>query len=155
MIYGNLKNGNGVAHVPPVIDAALQYLKETDIEALEFGVYQPSDLFEVQVIDLTTKPFEETRPEIHREKLDIQYSIAGHETIYVRVAPTSHKIVDDQFDERDIGFYDTVEDEVPIEMHPGDFLIFFPGEIHRPACVSSAPTRIKKIVIKIREADLP
>lgn len=154
MIYGNLKSGHGAKHVPAIIERALQYLKDTDLNALDYGVYEPSDEFLVQVIDHTTKPFEETRPEIHREKLDVQYSIAGNETIYVRVAPTSQAISEDKFDERDIGFYDTVEDEVAIPMHPGDFVVFFPGEIHRPGCATSTPARIKKIVIKIREADI-
>lgn len=154
MIYGNLISGNGAKHLPATIERALQYLKDTDLEALDFGVYEPSDEFLVQVIDHTTKRFDETRPEIHKDKLDVQYSISGNETIYVRVAPTAAPITDDQFDERDIGFYDTVEDEVAISMHPGDFVVFYPGEIHRPGCATSTPVRIKKIVIKIRESNI-
>ena len=154
MIYGNLQNGNGAQHVPVVIQRALQHLKETDVDALEYGVYEPSEEFLVQVIDHTTKPFDETRAEVHREKLDIHYSIAGNETIYVRVAPTRHELTEDRFDEHDAGFYDTVEDEVAIQMHPGDFVVLYPGEIHRPGCTTSTSTRIKKIVIKIRAADI-
>lgn len=146
MIYGNIHTSIPVQPVPPVISRALAYLSSNNLEALDFGVYEPDPQFSVQVIDVTTKNPSETRAEVHREKLDIQYSISGEETIYCRVAPTSQPITNDQFAQRDIGFYDVMDEEVAFPLNKGDFVVFFPGEIHRPGCQKGAPARIKRLL---------
>lgn len=89
-----------------------------------------------------------------RKNLDIHYSISGQESIYCRVAPTDHQVTTDKFDERDIGFYDTMDTEVEIPLNSGDFVVFFPGEIHRPACKKEQISAIKKVVVKIRGLDV-
>ncbi len=149
MIYGNINLPVSVATTPPVIQRALTYLKETDLEALDFGVYEPDRDFSVQVIDLTTREKSDAKAEIHRKKLDIHFSITGEETVYCRVHPTDQPIADDQFADRDIGFYDSMDEEVEFPLQRGDFVVFFPGEIHRPGCRKDQVKRIKKIVVKI------
>jgi YhcH/YjgK/YiaL family protein len=37
-------------------------------------------------------------------------------------------------------------------MNPGDFAIFFPSDVHRPACEVSGPETIRKVVVKVRFA---
>jgi len=154
VVYGNIATSVDGHPYPAVITRALRYLADTDLDALDFGVYEPDPQFLVQIIDLTTKEVSETRPEIHRQKLDIHYSITGEETVYARVAPTAHALSEDQLAEKDIAFYDTVGDEVALPLHPGDFVIFYPGEIHRPGCVQGEPRRIRKVVVKILGSDL-
>lgn len=149
MIYGNINTPWSVEPVPPAVRRALEYISATDLEALNFGVYHPAETFSVQVIDLTTKDKADTKAEVHRRKLDIHYSITGEETVYCRVAPTEHVVTDDQFDERDIGFYDDMDRELEIPLNPGDFVVFFPDEVHRPGCKKGETATIKKIVVKI------
>ena len=149
MIYGNINTPWSVESVPPVIRRALDYIANTDLANMDFGVYQPAKDFSLQVIDLTTKDKADTKAEVHRKKLDVHYSITGQETIYCRVAPTDHKVSDDQFDERDIGFYDDMDTEVEMPLNVGDFVVLFPDEIHRPGCRKGEIAVIKKIVVKI------
>src|SRR6056297_2812339 len=154
MIYGNVKTLSTFHPLPDVLQEAIAYLTETDFEKLDFGVYQPNEQFSVQVIDVTTKDKSGTQAEVHRKNLDIHYSISGQETIYCRVAPTGHKVTTDKYDERDIGFYDTMDAEVEIPLSSGDFVVFFPGEIHRPACKKGQKSAIKKVVVKISGSDV-
>lgn len=154
MIYGNISTFPDQPIYPKAIQRALKYLAETDVAALEFGVHEPDEVFSVQVIDLTTKEKSTTKAEIHREKLDIHYCLSGEETVYCRVTPTDQAVTDDQFAERDIGFFDTMDDEVEIRLNVGDFVVFFPGEIHRPGCKKDDISAIKKVVVKMRGADI-
>ncbi|MCF7915276.1 MAG: YhcH/YjgK/YiaL family protein [Spirochaetaceae bacterium] len=154
MIYGNVKTHSAFHPLPAVLQQAISYLSETDFEKFDFGVYQPNEQFSVQVIDVTTKDKRDTEAEVHRKNLDIHYSISGQETIHCRVAPTDHKVTTDKFAERDIGFYDTMDTEVEIPLNSGDFVVFFPGEIHRPACRKGQKSAIKKVVVKISGTDV-
>ena len=125
---------------------------QTDFDTLEFGVYHPDDDFSVQVLDVTTQDPRDTRAEVHRQNIDIHFSITGEETVYARVSPTGHRVTEDCFSDRDVGFYDMMDGEVAVPLEPGDFVIFFPGEIHRPGCRKGSVATIKKIVIKIEAA---
>ncbi|MDA3949557.1 MAG: YhcH/YjgK/YiaL family protein [Spirochaeta sp.] len=154
MIYGNIQTLSDERLYPVAIQRALKYLAETDVAALEFGVHEPDDVFSVQVIDLTTKERSTTKAEIHREKLDLHFSLTGEETVYGRVAPTDQPETDEQFAELDIGFFDMMDEELELRLNVGDFVIFFPGEVHRPGCQKDKLSAIKKIVVKMRGADV-
>lgn len=149
MIYGNIASPQQTKSLPKVIQRALEYLASTDFDALDFGTYEPTKEFSVQVIDFVTKEPEAQRPELHREKLDIHFSITGEETVYCRVVPTGQPLAEDLLDEKDIGFYENVDQELAIPLAPGDFVVFFPGEIHRPGCKKESVSAIKKVVVKI------
>jgi YhcH/YjgK/YiaL family protein len=43
-----------------------------------------------------------------------------------------------------------IADEQSIVLKPGRFVIFMPGEPHKPGCVVEEPVEIKKAVIKVR-----
>ena len=43
-----------------------------------------------------------------------------------------------------------IADEQAMVLKPGKFVIFMPGEPHKPGCVVQAPMDIKKVVIKVR-----
>ena len=45
--------------------------------------------------------------------------------------------------------YIKVENECFIEARPGCFSVFFPEDIHRPACASGPPMTVRKVVVKI------
>lgn len=54
-----------------------------------------------------------------------------------------------QGDDRDLIFYKKVENECFIEARPGCYSVFFPEDIHRPACASGQPMTVRKVVVKI------
>ena len=51
-------------------------------------------------------------------------------------------------------FYHNSENESFIEMIPGSYAIFFPQDMHRPACIKNKETTIRKIVVKVAISEL-
>ena len=70
MIYGNINSPafeDQAAVLPPLLGAVLHFLKDTDLETHEPGVFDLELLGEkliLQVLDLKTSPREALRPEI-------------------------------------------------------------------------------------------
>ena len=31
----------------------------------------------------------------------------------------------------------------------GDFVVFYPGEVHKPLCAVGAPAQVRKVVVKV------
>lgn len=102
--------------------------------------------------EMDSVPFQDVRPESHRQFIDIQYLISGHEVIGVSSRNSSkHAVVEDRTPEQDIMFWQVNEDENLVTLTPGMFAIFFPDDIHRPCAHQSgdAPCHLRKAIIKI------
>ncbi len=149
MIYGNINERNGIKGLHPLIQKAVRFAADTDFSTLDYGVHSPDTDFQVQVIDMTTSAYENTRGEMHRNMIDLHLSLEGLETVYCRPDSAGLTVTEDLSPERDICFFDTVNGEIEIPLAKGDFALFFPGEVHRPGCSQKGEKKIKKIVIKI------
>ncbi len=152
MIFGNVHNMTDVLPTLPAhLQTALRHLQTTDFGALPAGNYdlQGKDIY-VQVIDLTTKAFAETKPEVHRQYIDVQFLFRGREKIGVATDTGNNLIAEDLLAQRDLLFYSGMENESTLVMQPGSFAVFFPSDVHRPACQFDGPEAIRKIVIKVR-----
>jgi YhcH/YjgK/YiaL family protein len=86
------------------------------------------------------------RFESHREHIDIQYTIAGIETI--DWIPRDALSPDGPFG-NDVQFWHPTDDYTPITQAAGRFSIFFPSDAHRPKVIHGQAIRIRKVVIKI------
>ncbi|WP_421350238.1 YhcH/YjgK/YiaL family protein [Aeromonas veronii] len=95
-----------------------------------------------------TEPAADRRGEFHQQYLDIQLLLRGEE--WIGVGP--HDYVSDGADHPhpDLWF---VEDEQTsyLALQPGDFAIFWPGELHRPLCTFNQPAKVKKLVVKVHK----
>lgn len=152
MIFGNIHNMSDVLPaLPAPLQTALRHLQTTDFGQLPAGNYdlQGKDIY-VQVIDLTTRAFAETRPEVHRQYIDVQFLWSGRERIGVANDTGNNRIAEDLLEQRDLLFYSGMENESTLAMLPGSFAVFFPSDVHRPACQLDGPEAIRKIVIKVR-----
>jgi YhcH/YjgK/YiaL family protein len=152
MIFGNVKDlESGFAWLPKPLKLAVEHLKQTDFAALPAGNYdlQGKDIY-VQVIDMTTKPFAETRAEVHRQYIDVQFLCRGREKIGVASETGNNAVAEDLLASRDLLFYSGMENESTLTMTPGSFAIFFPSDVHRPGCAFDQPEAIRKVVIKVR-----
>lgn len=152
MIFGHVQNMNDMLPwLPAPLRTALHHLQGTDFGLLEVGNYelQGRDIY-VQVIDLTTKVFAETKPEVHRQYIDVQFLWSGQEKIGVANDTGNNKVREDLLAERDLLFYWGMENESTLVMQPGNFAVFFPSDAHRPACQFDGPEAIRKVVIKVR-----
>ena len=127
MISGNIHEKSNLAVLPEPLQRAVQFLKDNDLAAHEPGKFElDGDKMILQVIDQSTGPRENLRPECHRKYIDVQFLAAG--------GP-----------ER-IGWYPDLGDN---EMQPGSYAMFFPWDVHIPAIQVGEPAKIRKIVIKV------
>ena len=82
---------------PAAIVRALDFLKNTDIQALPGGRHAiEGDMMYANVDDVETKLFETTKPESHKNYVDIQFMVKGEENMgffvdHGRVKPTKRK----------------------------------------------------------------
>ena len=154
MIFGHVNDlESGFPWLPKPLKLAVEHLKQTDFAALPAGNYElrGRDIY-VQVIDMSTKPFAETRPEVHRQYIDVQYLCSGSELIGVASDTGNNALAEDLLEQRDLLFYAGMDNESTLTMVPGSFAVFFPSDVHRPGCASGSPAAIRKVVIKVRVA---
>lgn len=154
MILGHISQPNP-CRLPRAIEKALDFLRTTDFTALAPGVVDIDgrNIF-AQVLDLTTQTWDENRPEVHRRYLDIQFLAWGEEKIGVAIDTGNNEISESLLEQRDIMFYHGSENESFIEMTPGTYAIFFPQDVHRPACIRNKISAIRKIVVKVAISEI-
>ena len=59
-------------------------------------------------------------------------------------------VAEDLLAERDLLFYAGVENESMLTMTPGSFAVFLPSDVHRPGVALDEPTKVRKVVVKVR-----
>ncbi|MGF3811288.1 YhcH/YjgK/YiaL family protein [Enterobacter mori] len=154
MIFGHISQPNP-CRLPRAIEKALHFLRATDFTTLPPGVVEiEGRTIFAQVLDLTTKEPHKNRPEVHRRYLDIQFLAWGEEKIGIAIDTGNNEISESLLEQRDIIFYHDSENESFIEMTPGSYAIFFPQDVHRPACINNKESAIRKIVVKAAVSEL-
>lgn len=98
------------------------------------------------VQEYTTQARELCRFESHREHIDIQYTIAGIETIDWIDREVLRP--DGPFG-NDVQFWHSADGHTPLTQSAGRFCVFFPSDAHRPKVAHGSPAPIRKVVIKI------
>lgn len=92
--------------------------------------------------------------EIHRKRIDIQYTVAGTEVL-AWMPETCGKIpfVREYDPETDAGFLAVPPDVEParLVLEAGCFAVFFPGDAHmgKLCPVSSGPGHVRKVCVKV------
>lgn len=153
MFFGHIKNYNPKQY-PKAIQFALDYLKQTDFDAIEAGVYElKGQAIFVQVLDLETKEKSAFLPEVHRNYLDVQYLHRGKERMAAATDLGNNPVALPYQADRDIQYYASVESENEFCCIEGNFAIFFPKDTHRTAIFDGTET-IRKVVVKIAMSEL-
>lgn len=152
MIFGHISQLQDVLpSAPAALRSALVHLRDKDFAEAPPGSYelQGTDIY-VQVIDLTTKPVADCRPEVHREYADVQFLVRGAERIGVAIDMGTNVVSEDFTPTRDLRFYECVPAEATLTMRPGSFAVFMPSDVHSPGGAVDAPMAIRKVVVKVR-----
>lgn len=148
MILSKLNGKDDLAVYPAAIRRALDWLKTTDVLALEAGrlPIEGDDIY-VLVQDLTTKA--EAKAEVHTKYIDLMYWPEAGERI--GVAPyTGRETVTENKPEKDKMNLDQVAEENFLVTAPGDFIVLFPWDVHRPGLnVGDESATFRKCVVKI------
>ena len=132
----------------PYIEDVVRFLKQPDFSKPEIEL-RGRDLF-VRVMRYFPKPAEQNKFETHQVYGDIQVLIQGQEIMqYARTqelkALTKYDI------KNDYQFFAVEKNISDLNVQAGEFVVFFPGEAHRPSCQPSNYTGENlKLVFKVR-----
>ena len=149
MIHDSLQNLS--RYTVPQSNVILAFLKSRDPKSVVDGEHEIEgrNLF-VRVMSNELKPAAENQFEAHEIYADLQYVAEGVELMQTVPAdklspPTAQDLKGDyQFFKASDGWTDIV-------VRAGEFVVFFPGEAHRPGCLyKDHRGKIKKLVFKIK-----
>ena len=149
MIFDKLKNAAIYYPMHSGFKKGFEFLIDSDLRALEEGKYDiDSDNIFASVQSLTTKPVKDQKWEVHRRYIDIQYLIYGVERMhYGNLA--DFDFAHTQYDrEKDIQFLDGRVYNA-VNLQKGDFVIFYPHDVHAPMLSVVSPQDIKKVIVKV------
>ena len=130
--------------------AAVDYLKNTDLAALEPGKIEikGKDVY-ANVLAYETIPWEDARFEAHEHYADIQYMITGREVMsYVPKKLLTPK--DEYNTVKDVTHYTNDIHGVDLPTGPDEYCIFLAQDGHKVKSMDKAPEMIKKIVVKVK-----
>ncbi|MCW2475456.1 MULTISPECIES: YhcH/YjgK/YiaL family protein [unclassified Symbiopectobacterium] len=149
MITGNIHQLELVPYLPAKLRDAIEYVKANITADTPLGKHDVdgNNVF-VLVSNDSTEAFEQRRAEYHAKYLDIQIVLNGVEGMTFSNLPAGTPDTDWLAD-KDIAFLSAGEQEKTFVMQPGDFVVFFPGEVHKPLCAVGEPARVRKAVVKI------
>lgn len=151
MFFANLSNR---AHWQPFIQSpvllrSLEWIFENG-DTMPEGIHELGDpgCF-VNVNGYTTKARELCTWENHPETIDIQYMIKGTEAIDMTAVETLGEptVFKPESDTQKFAANDRPSTQLILEA--GEFVIFLPGEAHRPKVAVREPAPLSKLVIKI------
>lgn len=139
----------------PNVKTAFEYLRKTDLSTLKPGRNEvDGDNVFVNVFSPDLAPFDRVGDaEAHRKYIDIHVPISGKET--VGAFTMTEKELALPYDEKGDCILFKAKGE-PIEIVPGEFVMFFPGlGGHRPNCTTEnpPPKGYRKAVVKVKFAD--
>jgi YhcH/YjgK/YiaL family protein len=148
MVVDNIKNAGLYFGLGTRIKKALKYLQETDFTRMVPGKYKiDGRSIYALVQEYDTKLPEEGLWEAHRRYIDIQYVADGMEQI-------GYAFIEDLevIKEYDIGgdclF---LKGRGSMVLCPaGTFAIFKPEDAHMPCMAAEVPSRVKKVVVKVK-----
>jgi YhcH/YjgK/YiaL family protein len=131
------------------LEAAFEFLEKTDLAALPLGRTDiDKDNVYAAVSQGETKPPEAAKFEAHRRYIDVQYIVSGQEGI--GFAPVVALETTEAYDAaKDIEFFAMPAKFATIQMKPGRFGVFGPGEGHMPGCHLEGPHTVRKVVVKV------
>ena len=155
MIFDRLENFKQYGALGEKIKKGFEFLKNTDLKNLKDGKYElmGEELF-ANVQTLKTKPENEKKWEAHRKYIDIQYVIKGEERMGYGILEDFREIKQEYDPNKDIEFLDTEfasKDNFNfVNVKEGDFVVFFPNDVHAPMLSVQKPIEIKKVIVKIK-----
>lgn len=147
MIVGNIHHLQ--SWLPQELREAIEHIKAHVSETTEKGKHDidSNRLFYLISEDMT-EPFEKRRAEYHARYLDIQIVLKGQEGMTFSTLPAGTPETD-WLAEKDIAFLPEGEQEKTVILNEGDFVVFYPGEVHKPLCAVGAPAQVRKAVVKL------
>ncbi|XBS70079.1 YhcH/YjgK/YiaL family protein [Acerihabitans sp. KWT182] len=152
MITGNIHHLDLVPYLPATLRDAIEYVKNHITADTPLGKYDiRGDEMFVMISNDSTDVFEKRRAEYHAKYLDIQIVLQGEEGMAFSNLPAGGPDTDWLAD-KDVAFLAAGGQEKQFVMQAGDFVVYYPGEVHKPLCAVGEPAHVRKAVVKIDAA---
>lgn len=149
MIIDTLKNAPRYFSIHPLFQKAFEYIASQDLQNLEDGKSEiDADRLKAIVSNKNGMTAAESAAkfECHNRYIDIQLCIKGRETMGWKPRENCQSQKGDYNAEKDVVFY-ADEPEMYFQLQDGEFVIFFPEDVHAPM-IGEGP--IKKLVLKVK-----
>lgn len=151
MIVGRLSEVSTEKNVlPAAVVRGIEALLKLSPATADAGRYEVEgeQLF-VLIQDVDSRTFEESRPEAHGKFADVQIPLNTSERYGFSFPQPGLACTEDRLEANDVAFYERPSREFFIDIDPGSYVVFLPGELHRPCLTIDEKTKIRKAVIKI------
>lgn len=147
MITGNVNHLELLPYLPAQLKQVIQHVManfNADSALGKFDVDGENQF--VMIFNDSTSPAEERRQELHGKYLDIQIVLAGQEKmVFSNLAAPQGRA--EWLEGKDIAFLPLEQqglEEKSFIMNAGDFVVFYPGELHKPMCTVGENAPVKK-----------
>lgn len=149
MITDRLKNAKQYYALGEKLQKGFEFLLNNDLMAFDDGRYEiDGNEIYANVQSLKTKSESEKKWEVHRKYIDIQYVIKGSEKMGYGILEDFNKVVEKYDENRDLEFLDGDKFNF-INVTEGDFVVFYPQDVHAPMLSVEDDIEIKKVIVKV------
>jgi biofilm protein TabA len=147
MIIDSLENAYKYTDLHKGFAKAFQFINNTNLDTVEDGKYdiQGKDMY-ASVFTKDGLKAAEAKYEAHDQYIDIQVCPTGSETIGWKPRKKCKDINAPYNPEKDVTFFN-VEPDTYFTLQAGQFVIFFPEDVHGPM-IGEGP--VKKLVAKVK-----
>ncbi|MGO2507422.1 MAG: N-acetylneuraminate anomerase [Vibrio hibernica] len=149
MFLGDLNQPASYALLPQAFQVAIDYLQKTDLVNLSNGRHEiDGDKMFANVMSFETGDANKKRAEVHLDYIDMQVLISGEERIEFAL-DGKHTHATEYDKEGDYYLVENLLNRCEVTLSPAQFAIFFPSEPHKPGCIVTQSSLLKKVVVKI------
>jgi biofilm protein TabA len=151
MIVGLLSDVSKQKSVlPGPVVRAIEAMLKLDLPKMDAGRYElEGDQLYYMIQDVETRSLEESRSEAHQRYADIQIPLDGAERYGYALPQAGLVASEERLETNDIAFYPAPANEAFIDIEPGSFVVFLPGELHRPCLAIKQKGKLRKVVVKV------
>ncbi len=155
MILDCLPQWRRYATTLPGLAKAFEYLQTLDAGCPNGRYELDGDRMYCLVQRYRTKPREQAAFEAHRKYVDVQFMLAGRETILWAPLAALTTVTQPYDSSRDIGFFAPVTGApvtgaTPVQLGVQQFAILFPEDGHAPGVEADGAMEVVKAVVKVR-----
>jgi YhcH/YjgK/YiaL family protein len=146
--HGDLKNWKSMSDLKG-FEAAFEFLDQKTLPNVPVGKHAiEGEQVYALVQKAPSRAAESAQFESHRKYIDIHYVVSGQETS--GFAPAEELKLAVPYDEsKDVMLYDVPRQYTRIEVRPGQFVVYHPGQAHLPNTHLQGPHDLHKVVIKV------
>ena len=151
MIYGRISDSSRYYAINEMFPKAFEFIQRAKKEELSVGRYEidGDNLFAI-IQEYDSKAVQECVFEAHRKHIDIQCVLSGNEIIEVADIADVYSIKEYSSDS-DIEFFECNSKRKKYVLNEDDYCIFWSTDVHKPGICNEKTSKIKKIVVKVKE----